>query len=72
MNSETTPLPERIRPRTLDEVIGQQKLIGPNGALRRAVAAGRLPSMIYGDRPALAKQPSPSCWPKPLNDRLLP
>lgn len=55
MNSETTPLPERVRPRTLDDVIGQQKLIGPNGALRRAVDAGRLPSMILWGPPGVGK-----------------
>ena len=55
MNSQTTPLPERIRPRTLDEVIGQQKLIGPQGALRRAVEAGRLPSMILWGPPGVGK-----------------
>ncbi|OIN60771.1 replication-associated recombination protein A [Arsenicibacter rosenii] len=55
MNSETTPLPERVRPRTLDDVIGQQKLIGPKGALRRAVDAGRLPSMILWGPPGVGK-----------------
>jgi putative ATPase len=55
MNTDVTPLPERVRPRTLDEVIGQQKLIGPNGALRRAVTAGRLPSMILWGPPGVGK-----------------
>lgn len=55
MNSTTTPLPERIRPRTLDEVIGQQKLISPTGALRRAVDAGRLPSMVLWGPPGVGK-----------------
>ncbi len=49
------PLPERVRPRTLDEVIGQQKLIGPGGALRRAVDAGRLLSMILWGPPGVGK-----------------
>ena len=55
MNTDVTPLPERVRPRTLDAVIGQQKLIGPNGALRRAVASGRLPSMILWGPPGVGK-----------------
>ncbi len=55
MNPDVTPLPERVRPRTLDDVIGQQKLIGPNGALRRAVASGRLPSMILWGPPGVGK-----------------
>jgi putative ATPase len=55
MNTDSTPLPERVRPRTLDEVIGQHKLIGPSGALRRAVDAGRLPSMILWGPPGVGK-----------------
>ncbi|MEZ0611765.1 replication-associated recombination protein A [Fibrella sp. WM1] len=55
MNSDTIPLPERVRPRVLDDVIGQQKLIGPGGALRRAVEAGRLPSMILWGPPGVGK-----------------
>ena len=53
--SSAAPLPERVRPRTLDEVIGQHKLIGPGGALRRAVEAGRLPSMILWGPPGVGK-----------------
>lgn len=55
VNTDVTPLPERVRPRTLDDVIGQQKLIGPNGALRRAVVSGRLPSMILWGPPGVGK-----------------
>ncbi len=55
MNTSSTPLPERIRPRTLDEVIGQRKLIGPTGSLRRAVESGRLPSMILWGPPGVGK-----------------
>ncbi len=51
----STPLPERVRPRTLDAVIGQRKLIGPNGPLRRAVDAGILPSMILWGPPGVGK-----------------
>lgn len=60
MNTDATPLPERVRPRTLDDVIGQRKLIGPArsgvpGVLRRAVDAGRLPSMILWGPPGVGK-----------------
>lgn len=55
MNIDSTPLPERVRPRTLDDVIGQRKLIGPSGSLRRAVDAGRLPSMILWGPPGVGK-----------------
>ncbi|GAB3272248.1 replication-associated recombination protein A [Larkinella harenae] len=55
MNPITTPLPERMRPRTLDDVIGQQKLIGPGRALRRAVESNRIPSMILWGPPGVGK-----------------
>ena len=41
------PLPERMRPTTLDEVVGQAHLLGPRGALTRLTAGGRLPSMVH-------------------------
>jgi replication-associated recombination protein RarA len=34
------PLAERMRPRTLDEMVGQRRLLAPNSALRRAVEPG--------------------------------
>jgi putative ATPase len=49
------PLAERLRPRTLDEVVGQDHLLGPDGALRRMVGAGRLPNMILWGPPGTGK-----------------
>ncbi len=49
------PLAERLRPRTLDEVVGQDHLIGPEGAIGRMVAAGRLSSMILWGPPGTGK-----------------
>ena len=40
------PLAERLRPKTLDEVIGQRHLLGPGKPLRVAFESGRLHSMI--------------------------
>jgi putative ATPase len=40
------PLADRLRPTSLDEVVGQAHLTGPDGAIGRMVAAGRLSSMI--------------------------
>ncbi len=37
------PLADRLRPNTLDEVVGQEHLTGPDGAIGRMVAAGKLP-----------------------------
>lgn len=49
------PLAERLRPRTLAEVIGQEHLTGPNGAIGRMVSAGRLASMILWGPPGTGK-----------------
>ncbi len=49
------PLPERLRPATLDEVVGQAHLLGPKGALTRLTAGGRLPSMVMWGPPGTGK-----------------
>ncbi|WP_257309148.1 replication-associated recombination protein A [Geothrix fuzhouensis] len=49
------PLPERLRPTTLDEVVGQGHLLGPRGALTRLTAGGRLPSMVMWGPPGTGK-----------------
>ena len=41
------PLAERMRPRTLDEFIGQEKLVGEGRLLRRAIMADRMQSSIF-------------------------
>src|SRR5690606_21952990 len=49
------PLAERMRPRTLDEMVGQRRLLAPGSALRRAVEAGRVHSMILWGPPGCGK-----------------
>jgi putative ATPase len=49
------PLADRMRPRSLDEVIGQEHLIGPGKVLRRAVEDGALHSMILWGPPGTGK-----------------
>jgi putative ATPase len=49
------PLAERLRPASLDEVVGQPRLIGPEGALSRMIAAGRLPNLILWGPPGTGK-----------------
>ena len=51
----STPLAEVLRPRTLDEVIGQSHLLGPGMPLRLAFDAGRLHSMILWGPPGVGK-----------------
>ena len=41
------PLAERIRPRTLDDVVGQEHLLGEGRPLRRIIESGRIPNMIF-------------------------
>jgi putative ATPase len=52
---EDAPLADRLRPASLDEVIGQDHLTGPEGAIGRMVAAGRLSSMILWGPPGTGK-----------------
>ena len=49
------PLADRLRPRALAEVVGQEHLTGPGGAIGRMVAAGRLASMILWGPPGTGK-----------------
>ena len=49
------PLADRMRPRSLDEVVGQDALLGPGAALRRLVEGGRLPSCILWGPPGSGK-----------------
>ncbi|MEE4454165.1 replication-associated recombination protein A [Novosphingobium resinovorum] len=52
---EDAPLADRLRPRDLSEVVGQEHLTGPDGAIGRMVAAGRLSSMILWGPPGTGK-----------------
>lgn len=49
------PLADKLRPRSLDEVVGQEHLTGPDGAIGRMVAAGKLASMILWGPPGTGK-----------------
>jgi len=50
-----TPLAERIRPNTLDELVGQEHLVGKGGILRTAIENGKIPSMIFWGPPGTGK-----------------
>ena len=49
------PLAERLRPKTLDEVVGQSHLLGESKSLRLAFQSGKLPSMILWGPPGVGK-----------------
>ena len=53
--TEHAPLAERLRPRSIDEVIGQAHLLGPGKPLRAAFESGRLHSMILWGPPGVGK-----------------
>ena len=50
-----TPLAERMRPTTLEEYVGQEHLVGTQGALRQQIACGFLPSLIFWGPPGTGK-----------------
>ena len=56
MNQQpTTPLAERMRPRNLDEYVGQEHLLHPDAGLRKSLDAGVVPSLILWGPPGVGK-----------------
>ena len=49
------PLAERVRPRTLDEFVGQEQWLGPDRFVRRALQADRMPSLLLWGPPGVGK-----------------
>ena len=52
---KTSPTADRLRPKSFDDMVGQEKLVGKNGVLRRILASGSLPSMIFFGPPGTGK-----------------
>ena len=55
MSETQIPLPERIRPRDLSEIIGQDHLLGEQAPLRQMIDQGHLPSVIFWGPPGVGK-----------------
>ncbi len=55
MTAAAAPLADRLRPESLDEVVGQDHLVGPNGTLTRMLARGSLSSIILWGPPGVGK-----------------
>ena len=53
--ASAAPLATRIRPRSLEEFVGQEHILGPGKLLRRAIEADRLPSVIFSGPPGSGK-----------------
>ncbi|MBP6870955.1 MAG: replication-associated recombination protein A [Bacteroidales bacterium] len=51
----SAPLAEQLRPRTLDDFLGQEHLVGPDAILRKVIESGNLPSMIFWGPPGVGK-----------------
>ncbi len=55
MSDSNIPLPERLRPRDLSEIIGQEHLLGAQAPLRQMIDQGHLPSIIFWGPPGVGK-----------------
>jgi putative ATPase len=55
MKMAAIPLAEELRPKTLDEYIGQEHLVGKNAVLRKSIESGHIPSMILWGPPGVGK-----------------
>ena len=55
------PLAERMRPRTIDEIIGQDHLVGPDAPFRKALVAGKLRSLVIWGPPGTGKTTLARC-----------
>jgi putative ATPase len=53
--AQKSPLADRMRPRTLDEFLGQEQIVGPGKLLRRAIQADKLGSCIFYGPPGVGK-----------------
>ena len=51
----TVPLAERIRPKAYDDIVGQERLFGKNGIIRRMTESGRIGNMIFYGPPGTGK-----------------
>ena len=67
----TVPLPERLRPQTLSDVVGQNELVGSKGLFGLSLMPDTCLLCFYGGHPALAKRLSLAYWPLNLAGILL-
>ena len=55
MSFDNIPLAERMRPKSIEDYVGQTHLIGENGPIKRALDAGMIPSIIFWGPPGVGK-----------------
>ena len=51
----TQPLADRIRPESLEDIVGQRHLVGENGVVKKLLECGRIPNMIFFGPPGTGK-----------------
>jgi len=66
------PLPERLRPRTLDDIVGQEAAFGEHTALGAALRLGKLPSLVLWGPPGCGKTTLAACLAREVGGRFLP
>ena len=55
LGTSTPPLAERMRPSKLEDLVGQDHLVGPEGIIRKSIVTGNVPSMILWGPPGVGK-----------------
>ncbi len=65
------PLAERLRPQTIDDIVGQRHLLGENKPLRNIILSGELPNMIFYGPPGIGKTTLASIIAKQTNRHLV-
>ena len=66
----SSPLADRLRPTTLDEMVGQEHLLGPGKALRKIIESGDIPNLIFYGPSGIGKTTLASIIAKQTNKRL--
>lgn len=66
----SSPLADRIRPREIDDMIGQRHLLGENCALRKIIESGNIPNMVFYGPPGIGKTTLASIIAAKTNRRL--
>lgn len=51
----SAPLADKMRPKTLDQIVGQQHILSENGVLRHVIKSGKIPNMIFHGPPGVGK-----------------
>lgn len=53
--NQQTPLAERMRPQTVGDIVGQDHILGPDGALTPMIERGKIPSLLFWGPPGVGK-----------------